>query len=84
MLKRHILTAVAAVFSMLIVFGCWILTNELLNRQHLGLMNTVHTVSVMEPPEAELGAEPAKVTLSTQEICEYSQSLAIKPDTALS
>ncbi|WP_041703388.1 hypothetical protein [Lachnoclostridium phytofermentans] len=68
MLKRHILTAVAAVFSMLIVFGCWILTNELLNRQHLGLMNTVHTVSVMEPPEAELGAEPAKVTLSTQEI----------------
>jgi hypothetical protein len=67
-LKRHILTAVTAVFSLLIVFGGWIFTNELLNRQHLGLMNTVHSISVKELSEAELGAEPAKVTLSTQEI----------------
>ncbi|MEL7563747.1 MAG: hypothetical protein AAGU27_02525 [Dehalobacterium sp.] len=68
MIKQRILTAVAAVFSLLIVFGSWLLTNELLDRQHLDLMNTVHSVSVKEPPEAELGAEPAKITLSTQEI----------------
>jgi hypothetical protein len=67
-IKQRILTAVAIVFSLLIVFWGWLLTNELLNRQHLGLMNTVHSVSVKEPPEAELDAEPAKVTLSTQEI----------------
>ncbi|WP_312106303.1 hypothetical protein [Lachnoclostridium sp.] len=68
MIKRRILTAVVAVFSLLIVFGGWLLTNELLNRQHFDLMNTVHSISATEPPEAELGAEPAKVTLSTQEI----------------
>jgi len=67
-IKQRILTAIAVVFSLLIVFGGWLLTNELLDRQHLSLVNTVHSVSVKEPPEAELGAVPTKVTLSTREI----------------
>lgn len=68
MIKRRILTVLAALFSVFIVFGCWFLTNGLLDQQHLSLMNTVHYTSVTEPPEAEPGAEAPKVTLSTQEI----------------
>lgn len=68
MFKQHILSAVVALLSTVIVFGGWLLTNELLNRQHLTLMNTVHSISVKEPTEADISVEPAKVTLSTQQI----------------
>ncbi len=68
MIKSRILTAIAVVLSLLIVYGGWLLTNQLLDRQHLNLMNTVHSISVNEPSEAGQRAETAKVNLSIQEI----------------
>lgn len=68
MTKQHILAAAAAVLSLLIVFGGWFLTTELLDRQHLNLMNTAHSIKVQESSDAKPGVEPAKAALSTQEI----------------
>lgn len=68
MIKQRILSVVAAVLSLLIVFMGWLLTNDLLNRQHLNLMNRVNSISVKEVSENELSVEPAKVTLNSQEI----------------
>jgi len=66
--KQHILSAVVALLSTVIVFEGWLFTNELLNRQHSTLMNTVHSISVKEPTESDISEEPAKVTLSTEQI----------------
>lgn len=70
MSKQRILTTLAAVFSLLIVVGGWFITNELFEQQHAYLMNTVHSISVQEPPEAELSVKPAKTILSIKEIAD--------------
>ena len=56
MTKQRVLTAAAVILSLFTVFGCWLLTNELLDRQHSVIMNSVH--SITEPPSAESTAEP--------------------------
>lgn len=70
MTKQRIRSVVATVFSIIIVFGSWLLTNALLNKQHRSLMNTVRSVSVKETLEVEPDDddEPTRVSLSNQEI----------------
>ncbi|RDU24612.1 hypothetical protein [Anaerosacchariphilus polymeriproducens] len=68
MFKQRILATVVALFSLFIVFGGWFLTNELLDRQHVKLMNKVNSIDFNEKLDVEPGAGRTKTSLSTKEI----------------
>lgn len=70
MIKQCILSTIAAVLSLFIILGGWYLTNELLNRQHLSLLNEVHSISTNETLEDEGTNRPNEVILSTQEMAD--------------
>jgi hypothetical protein len=67
-LKQRMLTTAMAFLALLVVFGGWFLTNGLLNREHIKLMNTVHSIKVKEPLAAQEAIETSNVTLSTVKI----------------
>lgn len=70
MTKRVALTAMAVLFSLLIAFGCWLLTNALLDRQYLSLLDEVNAIGVKEPATTSPGVEPGRADLSKQDIAD--------------
>ncbi len=70
MRKQRILSAIAAIFSVFIVCGGWLLTNALMDRQQFNLINTVRSVKVKESPEDNQDGEADRIILSTKEIAD--------------
>ncbi len=68
MIKQRILTVVGAAITMLFVYGGWLLTNELMDRQQDKLMDTVHSIEVKESLSTGLEDEQERVPLSDKEI----------------
>lgn len=69
MIKKHILTVGAAAFSLLIVYGGWFLSNQLMDRQQYSLMNTVNSIPVKDTTttDQDMENEPERL-LSSNEI----------------
>ena len=68
MLKQGILTTAAAFFVLLVMFGGWLLTNGLLHREHIKLMNMEHSIKVNKPQVALEAIETSNITLGTDKI----------------